>query len=89
MYRNRNVRYALLALSVLLTVVFVLCTRYQTAIYDRDFLRSMIPHHSGAILMCANENLSDPEVKQLCRQIIEGQKAEIEQMNRIKTRLSQ
>lgn len=87
MYKERQIRYVLIGVSILLTVVLVLFTRYQTAIYDRDFLRSMIPHHSGAVLMCANENLSDPEIRQLCQQIIESQRAEIDQMNKIKARL--
>src|SRR3546814_3040762 len=38
--------------------------RTQTTIGDTAFLRSMIPHHSGAILMCEQAKLSDPEVRQ-------------------------
>lgn len=57
--------------------------RTQTTIGDSAFLRSMIPHHSGAILMCEKAKLSDPEVRQLCSGIIAGQKAEIDQMKRI------
>jgi uncharacterized protein (DUF305 family) len=87
MYKNRNIRFALVGLSVLMTVVFVLFTRYQTAIDDKDFLRSMIPHHSGAILMCSNPKLGDPEVKTLCGEIIKGQQQEIDQMEAIKARL--
>ena len=43
----------------------------------------MIPHHSGAILMCEQAKLTDPEVRDLCRGIIAGQKAEIDQMKQI------
>ncbi len=57
--------------------------RTQTTIGDQAFLRSMIPHHSGAVLMCEQARLSDPEVLELCRGIIAGQKAEIDQMKRI------
>ncbi|WP_439569706.1 DUF305 domain-containing protein [Sphingopyxis sp.] len=57
--------------------------RTQTTIGDTAFLRSMIPHHSGAILMCEQAKLSDPEVRQLCSGIIAGQKSEIDQMKRI------
>lgn len=57
--------------------------RTQTTIGDTAFLRSMIPHHSGAILMCEQARLSDPEVRELCRGIIAGQKSEIDQMTRI------
>lgn len=57
--------------------------RTQTTINDSAFLRSMIPHHSGAILMCEQASLTDPEVRALCRGIIAGQKQEIDQMKRI------
>ena len=83
MYKNAKLRNILIGVSAVLLVVTVLFTRYQTAIYDEGFLRSMIPHHSGAILMCENPRLEDPEILQLCREIIESQKREIDQMNRI------
>jgi uncharacterized protein (DUF305 family) len=54
--------------------------RTQTTIDDRAFLRSMIPHHSGAILMCREAALSDPELVGLCGQIIKSQRDEITQM---------
>ncbi len=34
----------------------------QAGIGDKEFLRSMIPHHSGAILMCEQATLTDPEM---------------------------
>ncbi len=40
----------------------------------------MIPHHSGAILMCREATISDPELKALCQEIIVGQQREIDQM---------
>jgi uncharacterized protein (DUF305 family) len=89
MYRNRLVRNVLIGVGILMTLVFVLFTRYQTAIDDKDFLRSMIPHHSGAILMCSNPRLSDPEILKLCEEIIASQKAEIDQMKAIKARLTE
>lgn len=57
--------------------------RTQTTIGDTAFLRSMIPHHSGAILMCQQAKLSDPEIRELCTGIIAGQASEIDQMKRI------
>jgi uncharacterized protein (DUF305 family) len=61
--------------------------RTQTTIGDRAFLRSMIPHHSGAILMCSEASISDPEVVALCGQIIKSQRDEIEQMKAILGRM--
>jgi uncharacterized protein (DUF305 family) len=86
MYKNAMPRNILIGVSALLLVAFVLFTRYQTGIYDKDFLRSMIPHHSGAILMCANPRLEDPEIISLCRTITEGQQQEIDQMKAIMER---
>ena len=43
--------------------------RTQAAIDNAEFLRSMIPHHSGAILMCEEARLSDQEIFALYREI--------------------
>lgn len=51
--------------------------RTQAGVGDAQFVRSMIPHHSGAILMCREAKLSDPELVQLCRDIIAAQDREI------------
>ena len=40
----------------------------------------MIPHHAGAILMCKENKLKDPDLQQLCRNIIASQQAEIDLM---------
>jgi uncharacterized protein (DUF305 family) len=66
--------------SVLAGVVFFTFIRQQVAISDQQFLRSMIPHHSGAILMCEGASLDDRRIKDLCKTIIAGQQAEIDQM---------
>lgn len=88
MYKNARLRNILIGVSAVLLVVTLLFTRYQTAIYDEGFLRSMIPHHSGAILMCERSNITDPEIKSLCGEIIESQKREISEMKAIMNRLS-
>jgi uncharacterized protein (DUF305 family) len=51
--------------------------RTQAAISDPQFLRSMIPHHAGAVLMCEQATLEDPDLKKLCEDIISSQKREI------------
>ena len=40
----------------------------------------MIPHHSGAILMCQEASITDPDIQSLCREIIDAQRREIAQM---------
>jgi len=89
MYKTALIRNIFIGIGIIATIMLVLFTRYQVAIDDKDFLRSMIPHHSGAILMCSNPKLSDPEIKKLCGEIIESQQREIDEMNAIKTRLDQ
>jgi uncharacterized protein (DUF305 family) len=86
MYKNTAIRYGLVAVSAVALVACIAFTRFQTAIYDQDFLRAMIPHHSGAILMCSNPKLEDPEIKELCRSITESQQREIDEMNAIMQR---
>lgn len=54
--------------------------RTQAAIGDEQFLKSMIPHHSGALLMCRNAKLQSQETRDLCQQIIESQVREIAEM---------
>ncbi len=43
----------------------------------------MIPHHSRAILVCQEANITDPEIEQLCVEIIDAQQKEIAQMEDI------
>lgn len=80
MYHNKRVNAVVMAVSVLAGVVFFTFLRQQAAISDRQFLRSMIPHHSGAILMCEGASLEDQRIKDLCKTITAGQQAEIDQM---------
>ena len=80
MYHNKQLNAIIIAASVLALVVFLVFIRQQTAITDKQFLRSMIPHHAGAILMCEQAPVQDPEIKQLCASIIESQQREIDQM---------
>ncbi len=43
----------------------------------------MIPHHSRAILVCQEASITDPEIEQLCSEIVEAQEREIAQMKEI------
>lgn len=80
MYMNKKLNIALLATGLVLMAGFYLCIRQQTAVQDKQFLKSMIPHHGAAILMVEKAKLSDPEVKKLADGIIKTQQQEIEQM---------
>lgn len=87
MYPNKKLNAALIVISIAALLGFWTMIRQQTAIADEQFIRSMVPHHSGAILMCRETSLTDPELQQLCRTIIESQQAEIDQMKQILQRL--
>jgi len=83
MYQNKQLN---IALYVLFAVVFLVSTyamRTQAAVNDKQFLRAMIPHHSGAVLMCREASITDPEIVELCKGITESQSREIKQMETI------
>lgn len=80
MYPNRAANIAIDAVSIVALIGFFAVIRAQTAIGDTQFLKSMIPHHAGAVLMCERAPISDPAIRQLCATIIKGQNEEIAQM---------
>ena len=86
MYPNRTANVALVALGVVLTLGFFVAIRQQTAVGDRQFLKSMIPHHAGAVLMCREASLADPDVVRLCASIVVSQQKEIEEMQALLAR---
>jgi uncharacterized protein (DUF305 family) len=80
MYQDKRRNGLILGGAIVAGVAFFAFIRWQTQVTDRQFLRSMIPHHAGAILMCEQAPIRDPEIKKLCGDIIKGQQAEIDQM---------
>ncbi len=87
MYSDKKLNAIILGSSIVALVVFFTLIRQQTAITDKQFLRSMIPHHAGAILMCEKSPAESSAIKGLCKNIISSQKAEIEQMKALLTEL--
>jgi hypothetical protein len=87
MFPNRKANTALYVAFALLTAGSFWATRAQALIDDRQFIASMIPHHSGAILMCREASLADPELVALCGEITKAQREEIDQMEGIAARL--
>ncbi|MBO9711585.1 DUF305 domain-containing protein [Sphingomonas sp.] len=86
MYPDRSTNLVLHVVFVLLFALALFGIRHQVGIGDRQFLRSMIPHHSGAILMCRKASLEDPDVVRLCERIQRSQREEIDEMNRLLAR---
>lgn len=82
MYQNKRANALIIAAGLVILGLFWIFIRQQAAISDTQFLRSMIPHHAGAVLMCTKAPIQDSEIKELCRTIISGQQTEIDQMKR-------
>jgi uncharacterized protein (DUF305 family) len=80
MYPNKRANVAIGAAAVILGVAFWFAIRTQAGIGNEQFLKSMVPHHAGAILMCEKADVSDPQIRKLCAEIIKGQQSEIDQM---------
>jgi hypothetical protein len=80
MYPSKKFNVGIIAAGVLLLACSFFFIREQVAIGDEQFLKSMIPHHAGAILMCEKAHLQDPEIQELCTNIRAGQQNEIEWM---------
>lgn len=72
---------------VMITLHFIAMYIFM-AISDRQFLRSMIPHHASAILMCNEARIQGQEIKDLCKNIITNQQAEIDQMKAMLDRMA-
>lgn len=86
MLPNRRLNVTLVTSFALLLLVAFAGSRTEALVGDDAFLRSMIPHHSRAIHMCQEARLNDPEVLELCDQIVEAQREEIAIMEGIMER---
>jgi len=83
MFENTRLNLVLLASFAALFAVAFALGRTETFVGDEQFLKSMIPHHSRAILVCQESSLTDPEIVELCEQIVQTQREEIAQMEAI------
>lgn len=86
MYADKKLNMVFHASFAAIFILAFFAMRTQAIVGDNQFLRSMIPHHSGAILMCERAAIKDPEIQSLCANIITSQKAEIAQMKAILAR---
>jgi uncharacterized protein (DUF305 family) len=87
MYSDKRRNLAIATVSAVALIAFWVAIRQQGGITDRQFLRSMIPHHAGAILMCEEAPVGDPGIRKLCAAIVSSQQSEIEQMKAILSEL--
>lgn len=80
MYESTRLNLTILIGGGGVLIALWLFIRGQVGIGDEQFLKSMIPHHAGAILMCQQASLTDPELEQLCANIVSSQQTEIDFM---------
>ena len=80
MYMNKKLNLLIMAVSAVVLVACFLFIRNQTGVSDKQFLKSMIPHHAAALLMAKEADIKDPEIKTLMNNIISSQQKEIDFM---------
>ena len=77
MFTNKTLNLVLLGSGVALVFMFWTLVRNQVGVGNQMFLRSMIPHHAAAILVCQQSSLTNPRIEELCVEIVRTQKEEI------------
>jgi len=87
MYGNARLNLILYAGFALVFLLSLAGIRQQALVGDQQFVRSMIPHHSGAVLMCERAQIQDTQIRALCGRIIQSQTQEIGEMQAILKRL--
>jgi uncharacterized protein (DUF305 family) len=87
MFENRPRNALFLSGFAFLFGLTFLLVRQQAGVGETQFLRSMIPHHSSAILMCERSRVTDLEIRALCDEIVGAQEEEIARMEAILRRL--
>lgn len=83
MYTHRGLNLLVLLVALGIGVICWIGIRQQVAVTDQQFLRSMIPHHAGAILMCERAPIEDSRIRELCAEILRSQRSEIDRMRQI------
>lgn len=82
MYENKKINWAIITVSLAIGIFSWFGIREQLFVGNREFVKGMIPHHAAAVLMSEKAKLTDPELIQLQKNILETQAQEIEFMKR-------
>ena len=82
MYQNKKINWTVIAVSLAIGVFSWFGIREQINVGDKQFVKGMIPHHAAAVLMSEKAKLTDPELIDLQKNILETQAKEIELMKR-------
>ena len=82
MYQNKKINWAIITFSLAIGIFSWFGIREQINVGDKQFVKGMIPHHAAAVLMSEKAKLTDPELIELQKNILETQAKEIEFMKR-------
>ena len=82
MYQNKKINQVIITFSLAIGVFSWFGIREQINVGDKQFVKGMIPHHAAAVLMSDKAKLTDPELIELQKNILETQAKEIELMKR-------
>ena len=80
MYRNAARNWAIVIGGLFMMALGLFLARSQTLVDDASWMKSMIPHHSIAILTSERAEFVDARVQALAAEIIEAQEREIAEM---------
>ncbi len=80
MHPDRRINVSIIAGALVVGVVAFLFSQTQAFVYDANYMRAMIPHHSIAILTSERAGIQDVRVRELADGIIEAQRREIAEM---------
>jgi uncharacterized protein (DUF305 family) len=83
MFQNKALNAGLALAFVAVFAGALYLGRQEADVGNEQFLKSMIPHHSRAILVCQEADITDPEIEELCGEIVKTQQEEIAQMKEI------
>ena len=82
MYQNKKINRVIITFSLAIGIFSWFGIREQLFVGDKQFVKGMIPHHAAAVLMSEKAKLTDPELIELQKNILETQAKEIELMKR-------
>lgn len=80
MLTNRRANVGIAVCSIIVFFLALWLVRSQVTVDDVSYMKSMMPHHSVAILTSKRAHISDPRVRRLADQIIDSQTREISEM---------
>lgn len=83
MFDDKRLNVVFIAGFVALFGIALALGRTETFTGNEEFLESMIPHHSRAILVCQESSITDPQIQELCDEIVRTQQREIDEMKEI------